>query len=86
MLRDAESRMEMPREFVVAGADRLSAALEVSRCVIRRAERRVIALDHDRLVPGAWLMPYLNRLADLLWVLARLAEQAGRGETTRLRS
>ena len=33
-------------------------------------------LDHDRLVPGAWLMPYLNRLADLLWVLARLAEQA----------
>ena len=86
LLRDAESRMEMPREFVVAGADRLSAALEVSRCVIRRAERRVIALDHDRLVPGAWLMPYLNRLADLLWVLARLAEQAGRGETTRLRS
>jgi cob(I)alamin adenosyltransferase len=86
MLRDAESRMEMPREFVVPGADRLSAALEVSRTVIRRAERRVIALDHDRLVPGAWLMPYLNRLADLLWVLARLAEQAGRGDTTTVRS
>jgi cob(I)alamin adenosyltransferase len=86
MLREAESRMEMPREFVVPGADRLSAALEVSRTVIRRAERRVIALDHDRLVPGAWLMPYLNRLADLLWVLARLAEQAGRGDTTTVRS
>ena len=66
----------MPREFIVPGASRLSAALEVSRTVVRRAERRVIALDHDRLVPGAWLMPYLNRLADLLWVLARLAEQA----------
>ena len=76
----------MPREFVVPGADRLSAALEVSRTVIRRAERRVIALDHERLVPGAWLMPYLNRLADLLWVLARLAEQAGRGTTTAARS
>ncbi len=86
MLRDAESRMEMPREFVVPGADRLSSALEVSRTVIRRAERRVIALDHERLVPGAWLMPYLNRLADLLWVLARLAEQAGRGTTTAARS
>jgi cob(I)alamin adenosyltransferase len=86
MLRDAESRMEMPREFVVPGADRLSAALEVSRTVVRRAERRVIALDHDRLVPGAWLMPYLNRLADLLWVLARQAEQAGKGGTTTVRT
>jgi cob(I)alamin adenosyltransferase len=75
-LRDAEAAVPMPREFVVPGASRLSAALEVSRTVVRRAERRVIALDHDRLVPGAWLMPYLNRLADLLWVLARLAEQA----------
>ena len=75
-LRDAEAAVRMPREFVVPGASRLSAALEVSRTVVRRAERRVIALDHDRLVPGAWLMPYLNRLADLLWVLARLAEQA----------
>ncbi len=75
-LRAAEDAVQMPREFIVPGASRLSAALEVSRTVVRRAERRVIALDHDRMVPGAWLMPYLNRLADLLWVLARLAEQA----------
>jgi cob(I)alamin adenosyltransferase len=76
LLRAAEHAVDMPREFVVPGASRLSAAIEVSRTVVRRAERRVIRLDHDRLVPGAWLMPYLNRLADLLWVLARLAEQA----------
>jgi cob(I)alamin adenosyltransferase len=76
MLRAAEEAVEMPHEFIVPGASRLSASLEVSRTVVRRAERRIIALDHDRLVPGAWLMPYLNRLADLLWVLARLAEQA----------
>jgi cob(I)alamin adenosyltransferase len=82
LLEDAEARVEMPREFVVPGADRLSAALELSRTVVRRAERRVIVLDHERLVPGAWLMPYLNRLADLLWVLARLAEQASGGATT----
>ena len=82
MLRSAESKIEMPREFIVPGADRLSAALELSRTVVRRAERRVIALDHERLVPGAWLMPYLNRLADLLWVLARLAEQAAGGAAT----
>ena len=84
-LRVAEEAVQMPREFIVPGASRLSAALEVSRTVVRRAERRVIALDHDRLVPGAWLMPYLNRLADLLWVLARLAEQAegATGESSR---
>ena len=85
-LASAEANVEMPREFIVPGASRLSAALELSRTVIRRAERRVIALDGERLVPGAWLMPYLNRLADLLWVLARLAEQAEGAATTRARS
>jgi cob(I)alamin adenosyltransferase len=85
MLVEAEARVEMPREFIVPGHDRLSAALELARTVVRRAERRVIALDHERLVPGAWLMPYLNRLADLLWVLARLAEGATGGSATRAR-
>jgi cob(I)alamin adenosyltransferase len=86
LLKAAEGMVEMPREFIVPGSSRLSAALEVSRTVVRRAERRVIAVDHERLVPGAWLMPYLNRLADLLWVLARLAEQAEGGATTKVRS
>jgi cob(I)alamin adenosyltransferase len=86
MLQAAEANVDMPREFIVPGSSRLSAALEVSRTVVRRAERRVIAVDRDRLVPGAWLMPYLNRLADLLWVLARLAEQAEGHATTRVRS
>jgi cob(I)alamin adenosyltransferase len=85
MLGEAEARVDMPREFTVPGADRLSAALELTRAVVRRAERRVIALDHQRLVPGAWLMPYLNRLADLLWVLARLAEHGLGTSTLRVR-
>jgi cob(I)alamin adenosyltransferase len=86
LLADAEAAVRMPREFIVPGASRLSAALEVARTVVRRAERRVIALDRERLVPGAWIMPYLNRLADLLWVLGRLAEQAQETGTTRVRS
>ncbi len=84
-LRAAEAHVEMPREFIVPGADRLSAALELARTIVRRAERRVIALDRERLVPGAWLMPYLNRLADLLWVLARLAEGAVGKATIKVR-
>jgi len=85
-LAQAEAVVEMPREFIVPGADRISAALELARSVVRRAERRVIALDRQGLVPGDWLMPWLNRLADLLWVYARLVEQAGPGSTETVRT
>ena len=72
-----EAKVEMPREFVVPGETRASSALEVARSVTRRAERRVIALGRAaESVAGGWSVPYLNRLADLLWVLARAAEQA----------
>lgn len=71
-----EARIQMPREFVVPGASRLSAALELTRTILRRAERRAVSLQRDGLVAGAWLVPYLNRQADLVWVLARAAEQA----------
>jgi cob(I)alamin adenosyltransferase len=86
LLAAAEASVVMPREFIVPGASRLSAALEVARTVVRRAERRVITLDHERLVPGARIIPYLNRLADLLWVLARVVEQAQEAGTTRVRA
>ena len=86
LLGEAEAIVEMPREFTVPGADRLSAALELARAVARRAERRVISLDREGKLPGAWLVPWLNRLADLLWVYARLVEQAGPGTTTTVRT
>jgi cob(I)alamin adenosyltransferase len=74
VLADVEGRIAMPTEFVVPGETPASAALELARTILRRAERRVTTLQRDGLVPGAWLLPYLNRLADLAWVLARLAE------------
>ena len=75
-LRDVEAHITMPKEFVVPGETPTSAALEVARTVLRRAERRAVALGREGLIPGPHLLPYLNRLADLLWVLARAAEQA----------
>jgi cob(I)alamin adenosyltransferase len=71
-----ERRIEMPLEFVVPGETRLSAALELARTLIRRAERRAVALRREGLAPGDHVVPYLNRLADLVWVLARAAEGA----------
>jgi len=76
VLADYETRITFPTEFVVPGETRTSAALEMARTVLRRAERRAVTLDRAGLVPGEHLLPYLNRLADLLWVLARAAEQA----------
>jgi cob(I)alamin adenosyltransferase len=76
MLREAESHIVMPTEFVVPGETPTSAALELARTIVRRAERRAVTLEAEGLIPGPHLLPYLNRLADLLWVLARAAEQA----------
>jgi len=73
-LSAAEAGIELPREFVVPGETRLSAGLELARTIVRRAERRAVTLQRADLLAGKWLVPYLNRLADLLWVLARAAE------------
>jgi cob(I)alamin adenosyltransferase len=75
-LVELERHIEMPKEFVVPGETPTSAALELARTILRRAERRAVALRRDGLVPGTNLIPYLNRLADLVWVLARAAEHA----------
>jgi cob(I)alamin adenosyltransferase len=76
LLREVEAHIAMPKEFVVPGETPTSAAIELARTIIRRAERRAVGLGHEGLIPGPYLLPYLNRLADLLWVLARAAEQA----------
>ncbi len=75
VLADLEAHVTLPTEFVVPGESRVSASLELARTVVRRAERRVVGLRRDGLA-GEWTVPYLNRLADLLWVLARAAEGA----------
>ncbi len=80
-----EAEVEMPREFVVPGETAASAALDVARATLRRAERRIVQLRRAQNVGGQWLLPYVNRLADLLWVLGRAAEQAEHRPATRVR-
>ena len=58
------------RSFVLPGGGRVSAALHVARTVCRRAEREVLRLMRVEDV-GEWPLAYLNRLSDLLFVLAR---------------
>jgi len=62
------------RKFILAGGTPAGAALHVARTVCRRAERRMVALDPP---VDAVLLRYVNRLSDLLFVLARAANQRG---------
>jgi cob(I)alamin adenosyltransferase len=84
VLRDTEAAITLPTEFVVPGETRVSAAIELARTIVRRAERRSVTLAyHDYAIRDGFMIPYLNRLADLLWILARVAEQAeSRSATT----
>ena len=67
------------RSFVLPGGTPASAWLHLARTVCRRAERRVVTLARgERLNPQA--VVYLNRLSDLLFVMARRANAAGRND------
>jgi cob(I)alamin adenosyltransferase len=73
--------IELPplRRFILAGGTAAGAALHVARTVCRRAERRIVALDP---AVDPVLLRYVNRLSDLLFVLARVANhRGGVGET-----
>ena len=63
----------LPNAFVVPGAAPASAALDVARSVIRRAERRTVAMRDAGDVLNPDVLLYLNRLSDLAFVLARIA-------------
>jgi cob(I)alamin adenosyltransferase len=64
----------MPVEFVVPGESQPGAALDLARSVTRRAERRVVVLAETGDLPDSQALRYLNRLADLLFVMARVAD------------
>jgi cob(I)alamin adenosyltransferase len=69
-----EARHPMPAEFVVPGETMAGAALDLARTSVRRAERRAVALTDAGGLPDSHVVPYLNRLADLLFVMARAAD------------
>jgi cob(I)alamin adenosyltransferase len=68
------------KDFILPGGGETAARCHIARTVVRRAERAVVTLSHhDAVRPQA--IRYLNRLSDLLFVLARvLARDSGHGE------
>ena len=79
---DCDRDLEPLKAFIIPGGSKKGATLHVARTVCRRAERRVVALQRDVEIPQI-VVVYLNRLSDLLFTLARLANVlTGAGEVT----
>ncbi|HEX4493964.1 MAG TPA: cob(I)yrinic acid a,c-diamide adenosyltransferase [Acidimicrobiia bacterium] len=75
IIDDVTARFEAPREFVLPGENRVAAGLDLARAVVRRAEREgVAATEEGWLEAASSVVPYLNRLADLVYTLARWQE------------
>ena len=76
----ADTELPPLRAFVLPGGSQKAAILHVTRVVCRRAERSVVSLARSDDVPPLFLV-YLNRLSDLLFTLARVANhRAGMGD------
>lgn len=71
---DLTARFEQPKDFIVPGNTRLGASLDLAARVVRRGERAIDALARAETVRDE-ARRYVNRLADLVWVMARFAER-----------
>ena len=75
LIDELEAQVQLPRSFIVPGASAASAALDLARTILRRAERRTVALKEAGLLTNDEILRYLNRLADLLFMLARYQDR-----------
>ena len=73
---EADRELEPLREFILPGGTEAAARLHLARTVCRRAERRVVSLSRMAHLDPV-IVRYLNRLSDLLFTLARLANSRG---------
>jgi cob(I)alamin adenosyltransferase len=82
------AEVDLPPKFVIPGGTQLSAQLDVARAVLRRAERRIVALADAEDLGGSAVLKYVNRASDLLFAMARFADVpdpelfAGRGRSS----
>jgi cob(I)alamin adenosyltransferase len=83
------AEVDLPPKFVIPGGTQLSAQLDVARAVLRRAERRIVALARTEDLGGSTVLKYVNRASDLVFAMARYADTPepelfeGRGRSRR---
>ncbi|HCG91787.1 MAG TPA: cob(I)yrinic acid a,c-diamide adenosyltransferase [Dehalococcoidia bacterium] len=72
---DLETKCEMPKVFILPGGSPASSAIDLARSIIRTSERRVVRLSEIGKLTNPLIVSYLNRLGDLLFVLARYQDR-----------
>jgi len=77
IIDELQKNVTLKNEFIYPGETPVSAEIDVGRTIIRRAERKAASLKNEGLLQSAEINRYLNRLADMLFVLARYEEQKG---------
>lgn len=69
-----KQEVEIPNKFIIPGDTLDGAALDLARTIIRRAERMSVKLLHDHVIENVEVVRYLNRLSDLVFIIARYVE------------
>ncbi|HEU5347292.1 MAG TPA: ATP:cob(I)alamin adenosyltransferase, partial [Ktedonobacterales bacterium] len=81
-----KTAVDISNRFVIPGDSLDGAALDLARTVIRRAERMTVRLLHDGVIANGETVRYLNRLSDVVFILARYLEARQGGSTQATRS
>jgi len=76
LMKELQKQVTLKKEFVYPGNSPAGAAIDLARTIIRRGERRAVGLLRQKKVHNPEVLRYLNRLADLLFVLARYEDDS----------
>jgi len=78
LMEDLQKDRDMGKEFILPGETVASAAIDLGRTIVRRAERKAVRLLQEKIIMNVEVLRFLNRLADLLFILARYEESQGK--------
>jgi cob(I)alamin adenosyltransferase len=78
VIEDLQKDMVMGKEFILPGETVASAAIDLGRTIVRRAERMAVRLLREKIISNGEILRFLNRLADVLFTLARYEEGGGK--------
>jgi cob(I)alamin adenosyltransferase len=73
-IEDLQGDVQLKKEFIFPGGTIGSAAIDLARAIVRRAERKAVRLFQEKIITNGEILRFLNRLADLLFTLARYEE------------
>jgi len=76
LIDELNGQIDLPSNFIVPGGSAASSALDMARSRLRAAERRVVVLQEMGMLVNLEVLRYINRLADLLFMLARYEDRA----------